>query len=207
MSDETQLLHVKAHCVVALTWVMKDTLGEELDVLDEPAEFLIGGTDLLAKIEESLLGKVVNQIVELHLEPEDAFGDYIDKLVYLAPRDKFPENLEEGMLFEGLPPGCDPSAPAHVMFHVTDVYPDHVILDGNHPLAGMALRLRIKIDGIREATIEEMDARSSGVGFFKMGASHSHDGQQTDTVDAVDDSDEDSDAETQAFEERLKRLH
>lgn len=175
MSDEIQLHHVKAQCVVALTWVMKDTLGEELDVLDEPAEFLVGGNDLLAKIDESLIGKVVNEIVELHLEPQDAFGDYIDKLVYMAPRDKFPEQLEEGMLFEGLPPGCDPTAPPDVLFHVTDIYPDHVILDGNHPLAGMALRLRIKINDIREATLDEVGKGSAGIGFFKMESSHEPD--------------------------------
>ncbi len=183
MSDETQLHHVKAQCVVALTWVMKDTLGEELDLLDEPAEFLIGGNDLLPKIEETLIGKVVNSIVELQLEPQDAFGDYIDKLVYIAPRDKFPEKLEEGMLFEGLPPGCDPDAPKDVVFHVTDVYPDHVILDGNHPLAGMALRLRIKIEGAREATLDEVGKGSAGVGFFKMEASHYHDGHHHDHGD------------------------
>ena len=174
MSDENQLHHVTSQCVVALTWVMKDTLGEELDVLDEPAEFFIGGNDLLAKIEESLLGKVTGEIVELHLEPQDAFGDYIEQLVYFAPRDKFPKQLEEGMLFEGLPPGCNPDAPKDVVFHVTDVYPEHVVLDGNHPLAGMAVRLRIKIDGVREATLDEAGKASAGVGFFKMEASHSH---------------------------------
>jgi FKBP-type peptidyl-prolyl cis-trans isomerase SlyD len=208
MSEENQLLHVTPHCVVALTWVMKDTLGEELDLLDEPAEFLIGGKDLLSKIEENLLGKVINQVVELHLEPEDAFGDYIEKLVYLAPRDKFPEKMEEGMLFEGLPPGCDPTAPKDMVFHVTDVYPDHVILDGNHPLAGMALRLKIKIDGIREATMEEMDKGSAGVGFFKMEASHDHNANHSASLaDGDQDSDDDNDAETQALEQRLKRLH
>jgi FKBP-type peptidyl-prolyl cis-trans isomerase SlyD len=174
MSDETQLHHVTPQCIVALTWVMKDTLGEELDVLDEPAEFLVGGNDLLAKIEENLIGKVQNEVVELHLEPQDAFGDYIEKLVYIAPRDKFPEQLEEGMLFEGLPPGCDPTAPKDVFFHVTDIYPDHVILDGNHPLAGMALRLRIKINEIREATVDEIGKGTAGIGFFKMEASHEH---------------------------------
>lgn len=174
MSDEIQLHHVTPQCVVALTWVMKDTLGEELDLLDEPTEFLVGGNDLLAKIEENLIGKVINEIVEFQLEPQDAFGDYIEKLVYIAPRDKFPEKLEEGMLFEGLPPGCDPTAPKDVFFHITDIYPDHVILDGNHPLAGIALRLRIKIDGAREATLDEIGKGSAGVGFFKMDTSHSH---------------------------------
>jgi FKBP-type peptidyl-prolyl cis-trans isomerase SlyD len=174
MSDEIRLHHVTAQCIVALTWVMKDSLGQELDVLDEPTEFLLGGNDLLAKIEEALIGKVVNEVLELTLEPQDAFGDYVDKLVYLAPRDQFPEQLEEGMLFEGLPPGCNPDAPKDVIYHVTDVYPEHVILDGNHPLAGMQIRLRLKINEIREATADEVGRGTAGIGFFKMEASHSH---------------------------------
>ncbi len=179
MSNDSELHHVTPQCVVALTWVMKDTLGEELDLLDEPTEFLVGGNDLLAKIEENLIGKVINEITELHIEPQDAFGDYIDRLVYFAPRDKFPENLEEGMLFEGLPPGCSPDAPKDVFFHVTDIYPDHVVLDGNHPLAGMALRLTLKIDSIREATLDEIGKGSAGIGFFKMEASHEHSHEQS----------------------------
>jgi FKBP-type peptidyl-prolyl cis-trans isomerase SlyD len=78
------------------------------------------------------------------------------------------------MLFEGLPPGCNPDAPKDVVYHVTDVYPDHVILDGNHPLAGMQIRLRIKVNEIREATLDEVGRGTAGIGFFKMEASHSH---------------------------------
>src|SRR5574337_1654080 len=70
-------------CVVALTWILKDTLGEELDVLDDPVEFLVGGDDLLARIEEALQGHGVGAELALHLEPEDAFGDYQDKLLFL----------------------------------------------------------------------------------------------------------------------------
>jgi FKBP-type peptidyl-prolyl cis-trans isomerase SlyD len=175
MSDENTLHEVKDQTVVALTWVMKDTLGEELDVLDEPAEFLIGSDDLLPKIQQALLGKSLGEQLDLHLEPLDAFGDYVDKLVFIAPRDKFPENLDEGMLFEGLPPGCNPDAPKDVIFHVTDIYPDHVVLDGNHPLAGMAIRLRLKIEGIRQATVDEIGQGSAGVGFFKMAVGDGND--------------------------------
>jgi FKBP-type peptidyl-prolyl cis-trans isomerase SlyD len=44
-------MEIYDNCVVALTWVLQDTLGEELDVLDEPVEFLLGGKDLLPAIE------------------------------------------------------------------------------------------------------------------------------------------------------------
>ena len=47
-------MEISQQCVVALTWTLKDTLGEELDVLDDPVEFLIGGNDLLPPIEEAL---------------------------------------------------------------------------------------------------------------------------------------------------------
>ena len=47
-------MKITDQCVAALTWTLKDTLGETLDTLDEPVEFLIGGDDLLAKIDAAL---------------------------------------------------------------------------------------------------------------------------------------------------------
>ena len=52
-------MEITQHCVVGLTWTLKDTLGEVLDELDSPVEFLVGGDDLLAKIEEALQGHSV----------------------------------------------------------------------------------------------------------------------------------------------------
>ena len=46
------------------------------------------------------------------------------------------------MPFDGLPEGCRHAGmPEDAIYTVTEVYPEHVVLDGNHPLAGMALRL------------------------------------------------------------------
>jgi FKBP-type peptidyl-prolyl cis-trans isomerase SlyD len=176
MSAIPENLHeIKPQTVVALTWVMKDTVGETLDVLDEPAEFLIGGEDLLPKIDEALIGKHVGEMLDLHLEPEQAFGDYLEQLVFLEDRSKFPKDIEEGMLFEGLPAGCNPDAPQDIYYTVTEIYPEHVVLDGNHPLAGIALRLSLTVESIREATVEEIGSGSAGVGFFKLGGGHDHD--------------------------------
>ncbi|MGZ5181256.1 MAG: FKBP-type peptidyl-prolyl cis-trans isomerase [Ramlibacter sp.] len=161
-------MEVTPQCVVALTWTLKDTLGEELDVLDEPVEFLVGGSDLLAKIEEALQGHEPGARLDLHLEPEEAFGEYDDQLVFLEPRSRFPQELEEGMTFEGLPPGSNPDAPRDVLYTVTEIYPDHVVLDGNHPLAGIALRLLLKVEAVREATEDEVGRGSTGTGFFRV---------------------------------------
>ncbi|WBY02722.1 peptidylprolyl isomerase [Ramlibacter tataouinensis] len=161
-------MQVTPQCVVALTWTLKDTLGDELDVLSEPVEFLVGGDDLLARIEEALQGHDPGDRLDLHLEPEDAFGDYDDQLVFLEARALFPAELEEGMTFEGLPPGTNPQAPRDRLFTVTEIYPEHVVLDGNHPLAGIALRLHLKVEGVREATEEEIGRGSAGTGFFRV---------------------------------------
>ena len=163
-------MEISQQCVVALTWTLKDTLGEELDVLDDPVEFLVGGHDLLQKVEEALQGYEKGDKLDLHLEPEEAFGDFNDQLLFLEPRALFPGDLQEGMTFEGaaLPAGCNPDAPKDVIYTVAELYPDHVVLDGNHPLCGIALRLSLKVEGVREATEDEIGAGSCGTGFFKV---------------------------------------
>ena len=163
-------MDIKEQCVVALTWTLKDTLGEELDLLDEPVEFLVGGDDLLPRIEQALQGHGVGATLDLHLEPEDAFGDYNEKLIFLEPRKLFPAEIEEGMTFEGhsLPAGTNAEAPKDALYTITDIYPEHVVLDGNHPLAGIALRLHLKVEAVREATEEEVGRGSAGTGFFRI---------------------------------------
>jgi FKBP-type peptidyl-prolyl cis-trans isomerase SlyD len=166
MSWDNCRMKITEQCVVCLTWTLKDTLGEALDTLEEPVEFLIGGADLLAKIEEALQGYEPGDEVDLHLEPQDAFGDYDDGLLFLEPRHLFPKQLEEGMGFEGLPAGCNPAAPKDRLYFVSDIYPDHVVMDANHPLAGIALRILMKVHAVREAEENEIGQGSLGTSFF-----------------------------------------
>jgi FKBP-type peptidyl-prolyl cis-trans isomerase SlyD len=163
-------MEISEQCVVALTWTLKDTLGEELDVLDDPVEFLIGGQDLLPVIEEALMGREVGATLQLQIEPEQAFGDFNDQLLFLEPRELFPPELEVGQTMEGfsLPEGCNPDAPKDALYSVSEIYPEHVVLDGNHPLAGIAIRLSLTVQGVREATEEEIGRGSTGTGFFRI---------------------------------------
>ena len=167
-------MEINQQCVVALTWIMKDTLGEELDVLDDPVEFLVGGDDLFEVVEDALQGYGVGARIDLQIEPEQGFGEYDDQLVFFESRELFPPELEEGMTLEGssLPEGCNPETPKDVLFTVTEIYPEHIVLDGNHPLAGIALRLSLKIEAVREATEEEIGQGSAGTGFFRIQPMH-----------------------------------
>jgi FKBP-type peptidyl-prolyl cis-trans isomerase SlyD len=171
-------MDITSQCVVELTWTLKDTLGEVLDELDEPVAFYLGGKDLLPKIEEALQGHAVGAKVDLHLEPEDAFGDFDENLLFLEPRDLFPKDIEEGLTIEGtaLPSGCHPDAPRNVLYTITEIYPEHVVLDGNHPLSGIALRLSLKVAHVRLATQQEQESGTCGTGFFKIEIGDSPDG-------------------------------
>jgi FKBP-type peptidyl-prolyl cis-trans isomerase SlyD len=165
-------MNISSPCVVALTWTLKDSLGDTLDILDEPVEFMVGGQDLLAVIEQALQGHARGDRLDLNIEPEDGFGDYEGELVFLESRDRFPQTLEEGMTFEGsaLPSGCSPDIPLQGLYTVTEIYPEHVVLDGNHPLAGIGLRLSLKVESVREATEDEAARGSTGTGFFQIQA-------------------------------------
>ena len=156
-------MQISAPCVVALTWILADAQGQQLDELTEPVEFFFGGDDLLAAVEDAIAGQSSGFRVQLQLEPEQAFGDYDPQLVCFEPRELFPELIEPGMQFDGLPEGAQTAGmPEDGIYTVTEVYPEHVVLDANHPLAGIALRLDITVRAVRDASDEEREARSVG---------------------------------------------
>lgn len=171
---------ISTPCVVSLTWKLQDTLGNLIDELSDPVEFFYGGDDLLAKVEESLAEHEAGYATTLHLEPEHAFGDYDPALVFFEPRQVFTEAVEVGMQFDGLPPGATTQGmPAEAIYTVTEVYPEHVVLDGNHPLAGIALRLDLVVRDVRPATESEIEAGSVGQPVFTVmntapGGTHLH---------------------------------
>lgn len=154
---------ITAPCVVTLTWTLTDAQDRALDALETPTEFFFGGDDLLAAVEDAIAGRAAGFETRVQIEPEQAFGDYQPERVCFEPRALFPAQLEPGMVFEGLPAGArTPGMAADALYVVTEVYPEHVVLDANHPLAGMAIRLAIKVEAVREASDDEIEAGSVG---------------------------------------------
>lgn len=150
-------------CVVSLVWRLEDAQGQLIDELSDPVEFFVGGDDLLPKVEEALIDQEAGFEADLHLEPENAFGDYVPELVFFEDRAIFPDGIEPGMQFDGLPDGAvTEGLPDDAIYTVTEVYPNHVVLDGNHPLAGLALRLSLTVREVRSATAAEIEAGSVG---------------------------------------------
>jgi FKBP-type peptidyl-prolyl cis-trans isomerase SlyD len=142
------------------TWVtvryrLFDSQGEALEEGDREWTYLHGGYGaVFPKIEAALAGRGVGYTASMYLEPDDTFGDYDASLLRIAPRDRFPAGLETGMTFESVPG----EPPDGELYTVTDFTDDAVVLDGNHPLAGMGLRFDLEVDDVRGATDEEIAA-------------------------------------------------
>ena len=162
-------MQVTRPCVVSLRWRLEDAQGQLIDELAEPMEFLYGGDDLFAKVEAALAGQEVGFNTELALQPEEAFGDYHSDLVCFEARSLFPDGVEPGMQVEGMPEGSETEGmPADALYTVTEVYPQHVVLDGNHPLAGIGLRMHLTLLDVRMATEQEIEAGSVGEPLFML---------------------------------------
>jgi FKBP-type peptidyl-prolyl cis-trans isomerase SlyD len=148
-------MNISKDMVVTLHYKLSDAQGNLIEESREPMVYLHGGyNNTLPKIEEALDGKQAGYEVTIQVEPDDAFGDYDAELVKIEPRNLFPEELEVGMQFEGAPDGDD-HGEARV-FTVTDIADGKVVLDGNHPLAGMALRFALNVVEVRKAADEEI---------------------------------------------------
>ncbi|MBQ5965670.1 peptidylprolyl isomerase [Massilia sp. ZL223] len=140
--------------VVTVNYKLSDAQNNLIEEGSQPMVYLHGGYEnTLPKIEEELDGKEPGYSSTIQVEPEDAFGDYDPALVKVEDRNRLPEPIEVGMQFEGMAEGGDEEP---TIFTVTDIADDKVVLDGNHPLAGMALRFDLSVIDVRAATAEEV---------------------------------------------------
>lgn len=147
-------MQIAKNSVVSITYTLSDNGGKILEQSAQPLSYLHGGYDgIFPLVEEALQGKSAGDILAITLEPDDAFGEYDASLLRVEPRDLFPaDSIAVGMQFEG---GIDDSDEM-VIFTVTDVAEDKVVVDGNHPLAGQSLNFECTVTGVRPATAEEI---------------------------------------------------
>jgi FKBP-type peptidyl-prolyl cis-trans isomerase SlyD len=118
-----------------------------------PIQYLQGSGGLFPKLETALENRKVGDVLTVRLLPDDAFGKRDPELVIDVPRGNLPpgERLEIG----GRILGTDPDGTEHP-FIVRELGEDSVSLDGNHPLAGQTLIFEIEIQGVRDATAQEL---------------------------------------------------
>jgi len=126
---------------------MHDAQGVQISAASELSYLHGGYGQIFAALETALEGKGAGESLMVQLEPEQAFGEYDAELLRIEPLERYGEGVAAGMAIEE----------GETLYTVTDVADGKVVLDGNHPLAGMALRFSCVILSIRGATEEELE--------------------------------------------------
>ncbi len=145
-------MHITQDTVVTLQYKVADARGKLIEQSKDPMVYLHGGyNNTLPKIEAALDGREPGYQVVLDLPPEDAFGLRDESLARTIPKREFPPGVKVG----GELSGRTDDGVEHV-FTVVKIKGDKVLLDGNHPLAGMALRFTLKVTDVRAASAEEI---------------------------------------------------
>jgi FKBP-type peptidyl-prolyl cis-trans isomerase SlyD len=146
-------MQVAKDTVVTLSYRVTDPDGNLIDGGERPLVYLHGGYDgIFSRIEEMLQGKAIGEQLEVKLLPEDAFGEYDAELVRVEALSMFPEGIQVGMQFERATEDDDDE----IVYTITDIEGDKVVVDGNHPLSGTALIFNCTIADVRAATAEEL---------------------------------------------------
>jgi len=132
---------------------VRDPDGAVIDDGAHPLVYLHGGYDgIFPMLEEALHGKKVGDTLQVKLQPDDAFGEYDEELIMVEDAKLFPDNIEIGMSFERVSDDGEEDQ----VYRITEIAEGKVVVDGNHPLAGVALMFDITVAEVRPATAEEI---------------------------------------------------
>ena len=149
-------MQIAKNTIVTITYQLRNSAGETLENAEndqEAVSYLHGGYDgIFPTVEEALEGKKAGDEINVTMAPEYAFGEYEAELVRVEPRHLFPAEIEVGMQFEGAAEGTD----EFMLYTVTELTDDTVVVDGNHPLAGQTLDFNCTVISVRPATAEEV---------------------------------------------------
>ncbi|PRC91593.1 FKBP-type peptidyl-prolyl cis-trans isomerase [Solimicrobium silvestre] len=140
--------------VVSLNYSMFDQNDQLIDKNDAPIVYLHGGYDsILPPVEAALEGRAAGDTVKVNMSADEAFGEIEESLVREEEVGLFPTDIEVGMMFETR----DPETEESHQFRITKIDAGKVTVDGNHPLAGMALRFEATVLEVRAASEEEIE--------------------------------------------------
>jgi FKBP-type peptidyl-prolyl cis-trans isomerase SlyD len=137
---------VERNTVVGVRMALADAQGAEVSPPSELSYLHGGYGEMLPALEQALEGKGAGESVQMQLEPVQAFGEYDPELLRVEPLARYGEGVTVGMQIEE----------GEKLYTVTDVGGGSVVMDANHPLAGMALRFSVVILTVRAASEEEL---------------------------------------------------
>lgn len=147
-----QIAHQK---VVSIHYTLTNVDGDIIDSSEgsEPLSYLHGFGNIIPGLENALTGRKVGDRFTVSVAPAEGYGERDDGMIQSVPRNAFQgvDEIQPGMQFQAQSPE------GMQLVTVIGVEEDEVILDGNHPMAGLTLNFAVEITDVRDATHEELD--------------------------------------------------
>lgn len=147
-------MQVADNTAVSIHYTLTNDDGDVIDssIGGDALVYLHGAGNIISGLEKALHGRLVGDKLNVRIEAEDGYGEFMEERVQVIPRAMFEgiDTVEVGMQFH-----ADVSSGPGVVT-VIEVDGDDITIDGNHPLAGMALTFDVEITGIRPASLEEI---------------------------------------------------
>lgn len=143
-------MKISKNSVVSFHYTLTNPEGEVLDSSagHEPFTYLQGSQMIVPGLETQLEGRSKGDKFVAVVEPANGYGDFDSSLLQRVPLDRFGgQQVEVGMQFQ---------AGEHSIVTVAEVTDTDVLVNGNHPLAGVRLHFDVEVTDVREATPDEI---------------------------------------------------
>jgi FKBP-type peptidyl-prolyl cis-trans isomerase SlyD len=144
---------------------------------DRPLEFIYGAGFLLPAFEEQIKNLKKGDTFEFVLDAANGYGELMPEAVIELPKTVFMVDgkIDEEMLTPGNAIPMMDNQGHQMMGMVTEVRPESVMMDFNHPLAGKELHFSGAVEEVREVTDVDR-AKYMGLGGGGCSCGHDHTG-------------------------------
>jgi FKBP-type peptidyl-prolyl cis-trans isomerase SlyD len=141
--------------VVTLHYTLTDNDGRVIDKSEDGSfAYLHGASNIIPGLEDALTGKSAGEEMSVSVSPEQAYGVRDESMLQQVPKNMFEDasQIAVGTQFHAQGPNGE-----MLVVTVLEVHDDHVVVDANHPLAGVELNFDVKIIDVRDASEEEVE--------------------------------------------------
>ena len=148
-------MQIENEKVVTLHYKLTDDKGEVIDQSNDGSfAYLHGAKNIIPGLEDALTGKNAGDKFDVTIAPEQGYGERNDAMLQEVPREMFESgaDIQVGTQFHAQGPNGET-----LVVTVVEVKDDKVVVDGNHPLAGVPLNFDVEVVDVRDATAEEIE--------------------------------------------------
>ena len=149
-------MQISTNKVVTIDYTLKDDDGNVIDSSEggPGLTYLHGANNIIPGLENALAGKSVGDSLSVKIEPQDGYGEHDESKIQPVPKEMFDGagEIEVGMDYYAQGPSGE-----MLTITVIQITDEHIVVDGNHPLAGQNLNFDVSVTDIRDASEEELE--------------------------------------------------